>query len=237
MDSVAGLTDQQKIFGRSSNVGMEILLLPESFIESYEQDVALEAESMVFTEPMSMAMSAPVVVTNLMLSIGTESNEVEVGVFFPTGYTNPVDIFVSTSLMDWDWSIFTNISSVGISEFIWTPNVAGYETRFWVAARSDADSDLDTLPDGHEKYLYKTNPNLADSDGDFLRDDVELSGTPPTDPTLRDSDFNGLHDGIEVGLAVSAQTNGNGGVLVVVHETGWYHAIDPDLDFVYLGGE
>ncbi|MCK4563215.1 MAG: hypothetical protein KAU94_00915 [Verrucomicrobia bacterium] len=234
--SILDLGAQQKIYGRSSNVGLEILLLPEVFMDSYEEDVALEAQSMEITAPMTMLLSPPVV-TNLMLTIGTENGEVEVGAFFPEGYTNPVSVFQCTSLMDWDWSVFTNISSVGISEFVWTPDTTGFETRFWVAARSDVDTDGDGLVDGHEIYLHKTNKDLVDTDGDTLWDGAELLGVPPTDPTLWDSNTNGLHDGIEVGLAGSIQTNGNSGVLVVVHETGWYHAIDPDLDFVYLGGE
>ncbi len=111
------LTAQQKIFGRSSNVGLEILLLPSSFMKSYEQDVALESQALEMSAPISMAMmSTSSAVTNLMMAIGVQSNAVEIGVYFPIGYTNPVDVFVSTSLMDWDWSLFTNISSVGISE-------------------------------------------------------------------------------------------------------------------------
>ena len=58
-----------------------------------------------------------------------------------------------------------------------------------------------------------------------------------TDPLKPDSDGDGLHDGIEDALATSVQANGSGGVLVVVPGTGWYHAIDPVHDLIYLGGE
>lgn len=47
------LTPQQKMFNASS-IGLEITMLPESFVASYEQDVAMEASA-----PMAMSMSAP----------------------------------------------------------------------------------------------------------------------------------------------------------------------------------
>ncbi len=235
VDSLADLSAQQKIFGRSSNVGAEISLLPIVFLESYEEDIAQESQALELFAPMAM-MSAPVTVTNLMLAIGVESNEVEVGVYFPIDYTNSVDVFVSTSLIDWDWSLFTNISSVGISEFTWIDEAStNSPTHFWVAARSDVFSDTDSLSDSHEIYLYSTNPEENDTDGDGIDDDVEIANG--TDPLQADSDGDGLHDGIEDALANSVQANGSTGVLLIIPNEGWYHAFDPDLDLIYLGGE
>ncbi len=234
VDSAEALGIQELLWGRSSNVGLEILLLPEAFMASYEEDVALEAQSLAFAEPMAM-MSMPQIVTNLMMGIGTtESNEVEVGVFFPAGYTNPVDVFACSSLVDWDWSVFTNVSSVGISNFTWVATEAtNFSTRFWVAARSDVDSDGDGLSDSHEKYLYQTDPQSSDTDGDGISDFDEVQAG--TNPLYADSDGDGMGDLAEANLAVSVAANGNGGVLVVVPETGWYHAITPSLELVYLG--
>lgn len=187
VDSVEDLTSQQKIYGRSSNVGLEILLLPKVFIDSYEEDVALEIQATEITAPMTMMLLPPPVVTNLMLSIGTESNEVEVGVYFPNNYTNPVDVFVSTSLIEWDWSLFTNVSSANISEFTWIDEAAtNFPTHFWVAARSDVDTDGDGLADGREIYVHGSKPDDQDSDDDGLDDDVEVENSPPTDPSNSD---------------------------------------------------
>ncbi|MFA5962131.1 MAG: ferric reductase-like transmembrane domain-containing protein [Parcubacteria group bacterium] len=46
------------------------------------------------------------------------------------------------------------------------------------------DNDLDGLTDEGEKQIYKTDPNLADSDGDGILDGTEvLNGTNPLDNT------------------------------------------------------
>ena len=229
--SVLDLGAQQKIQGRSSNVGLEILLLPAVFMDSYEEDLGLEARALEMAAPMAM-MSAPPVVTNLMLAIGTESNAVEVGVYFPAGYTNPVSVFQCTSLTDWDWSVFTNIATTGLSSYEWTPDV-GHGTRFWVAARSDVDTDGEGLMDCDEKYLYKTSISLWDTDGDGISDFDEIQNG--TNPLFADSDGDGMGDAAEMALAASIAANGSGGVLVVVPQTGWYHATDPILNLVYLG--
>ena len=227
------LSAQQKIFGRSSNVGVEILLLPDVFMDSYEEDVALEAQATAMAAPMAM-MSAPPASTNQMLAIGVESNEVEVGVYFPVNYTNAVDVFVSTSLVDWDWSLFTNVSSTGISEFTWIDDGAtNAPSHFWVAARSDIDTDGDGLSDSFEIYLHSTDPGNADTDGDGINDGDEIAGG--TNPLYADSDGDGMGDAAEVALTNSITANGSGGVLVVVPQTGWYHAADPNLSLVYLG--
>ncbi len=233
LTSVLDLGTQQKIYGRSSNVGVEILLLPEIFMDAYEADVALEVQALEMAEPMAM-LSAPPASTNLMLAIGVESNAVEVGVYFPTNYTNAVDVFVSTSLVDWDWSLFTNVSSVGISEFTWIDEGAtNAPSHFWVAARSDIDTDGDGLSDSFEIYLHSTDPGNADTDGDGISDGDEIQNG--TNPLYADSDGDGMGDLAEANLATSVAAHGSGGVLVVVPQTGWYHATDPSLNLVYLG--
>ncbi len=65
VDSAKDLSAQQKTFGRSSNVGLEVLLLPEVFMASYEEDVTLEAESMVLAAPEIVEMPLPAVVASI----------------------------------------------------------------------------------------------------------------------------------------------------------------------------
>lgn len=64
-ESVEDLTTQQKIFGRSSNVGTTILLLPSSFAESYAEDAALEMQATALAEPMAAPSPLPAVVAEV----------------------------------------------------------------------------------------------------------------------------------------------------------------------------
>ena len=59
------------------------------------------------------------------------------------------------------------------------------------------DSDADTLPDGDEVNLYKTNPLDPDSDGDGLKDGEEINMFR-TDPLNPDTDSGSVNDLIEV---------------------------------------
>lgn len=62
---------------------------------------------------------------------------------------------------------------------------------------NSSDSDGDHLNDHDEVYVHDTAPRLKDTDGDRLDDDVEVAlGTNPTDP---DSDDDDLWDGEETG--------------------------------------
>ncbi len=81
-----------------------------------------------------------------------------------------------------------------------------------------ADADLDGLSDFREFDETKTNPLLADTDGDGLEDGDEVagnnaSGSPtgfgPTKALDADSDDDGLADGAELSLANGFVTNPN----------------------------
>ena len=93
--------------------------------------------------------------------------------------------------------------------------------------------DLDGLEDGVEKYIHSTDPGNADTDGDGLSDYFEIQNG--LDPLYGDSNTNGIGDFAEANLTNSIAANGSGGVLVVVPQTGWYHAVVPNLSLVYLG--
>jgi hypothetical protein len=75
----------------------------------------------------------------------------------------------------------------------------------------DWDFDSDNLSNGEEIYLTRTNPTLADTDGDLTNDDLEDSdldglnnwveiNTTQTDPRNPDSDDDGIKDGDEVNI-------------------------------------
>ena len=55
-------------------------------------------------------------------------------------------------------------------------------TDGYITDRSDLDTDDDLLSDGDEVVYYRTNPTLADTDGDSYSDSAEISaGTDPND--------------------------------------------------------
>jgi serine/threonine protein kinase len=65
-----------------------------------------------------------------------------------------------------------------------------------------ADTDGDGLKDGDEVLIYSTNPRNPDSDGDGLNDYQEIF-THKTDPNNSDSDRDGIPDGLEVAMGTN----------------------------------
>ena len=60
------------------------------------------------------------------------------------------------------------------------------------------DRDKDDLDDDLEVDIYHTNPTLADTDGDGIKDGREIALS--TNPLMVDSDGDGIADGVELGL-------------------------------------
>ncbi|MBT8045387.1 MAG: hypothetical protein KJO79_10590, partial [Verrucomicrobiae bacterium] len=89
----------------------------------------------------------------------------------------------------------------------------------------DADLENDGAGDGLtnlQEFLYGTDPNDADTDGDTLEDGPELDGVglrDPTNPLKADTDDDGLSDGVET----------NTGTWVSSADTGT-NPNDPDVD-------
>ncbi|MDA3839791.1 MAG: L,D-transpeptidase family protein [Patescibacteria group bacterium] len=88
-----------------------------------------------------------------------------------------------------------------------------------VLANGLVDSDFDGVPDRDEIEIYKTNPNLSDTDGDGYSDWIELTtGYTPLEAKplrLEDSDFDGdgLSDKMELNFKTdigNSDTDGDG---------------------------
>jgi hypothetical protein len=102
--------------------------------------------------------------------------------------------------------------------------VSSATNRFYAAGRSDIDSDNDGLFDSHEMFIYHTDPNNADTDGDGVSDgpldpdnDGPIVAGPdpfPLDGSASvDTDGDGIPDHLDPdddndGLPDSVETNG-----------------------------
>ena len=140
-----------------------------------------------------------------------------------------LDLFRAMDLAVANWQLVTNFPTAGTTDFWW--NEQETNSCFFVVG-TDYDEDLDGLSSARERFLYKTREDLPDTDLDGLSDFFEIQNG--LDPLYGDSNTNGIGDLAEFNLANSIAANGSGGVLVV-QQTGWYHATDPRLNWVYLG--
>ncbi len=186
VESEKELTAQQKIFGRSSNIGLEILLLPEVFLDSYEEDVALEAQVLAAAMvPMAMMMSGGSV-TGLQMGIsGTTNGWVEIEVEWPGSFANRIVLFSCADLVAGDWSVLADrLPTYNVSSLVFEDVAASNLTaRFYRAGDADLDSDGDFLPDSFELVVSRSLTNSASSDGGQVPDGYEVAmSLDPNDP-------------------------------------------------------
>lgn len=148
----------------------------------------------------------------------TGGNRMEIG--YPDDFTNRLEIYSSTNLVDFEWTLAaTNLSTEGTNTIYWTDTSTNYPLRFLAVGNADVDNDEDGLVDAREKYLYHTCATNTDSDGDGLVDGysgivgtnaypggattsggayVEGEMTWETDSLVFDTDGDGVGDGWEV---------------------------------------
>jgi hypothetical protein len=113
------------------------------------------------------------------------TNGVEISAHVPDGFTNHLEFFASTDLVEFSWTLAaTNLATEGTDTVSWVePAFADFECRFYAAGDAEVDSDGDGLTDTREKFLYHTNPELVDTDGDGVSDGSEVSnGANPNNP-------------------------------------------------------
>jgi hypothetical protein len=137
--------------------------------------------------------------SGLQMAIGAVSNGiVTLGIAWPEDFTNRLDIFATTNLIEDSWSLVqTNIQTID-TPYQWVDtNAADHNERFYITGNADLDSDGDQLSDAREILLYATDPYSPDSDQDGFPDGFEInhgySATDPQDPDpLSDTDGDGL---------------------------------------------
>lgn len=153
-----------------------------------EEPEAAEQEEKDSGEGGGMRLFSEEWTNHLWLSIdGPEAGltNVIVGVHTPDGFTNRIEIFSITNLLDFPWSLaVTNLPTGGTNLISWPePDLENIEKCYYVAGNADVDSDEDGLADGREKFLHGTDSSLWDTDGDGVGDGDEIAGgTSPNDP-------------------------------------------------------
>ncbi len=113
----------------------------------------------------------------------------------PDSFTNRIDFYrmIPTSTQSflgfasiWSTAI-TNMAKGTTNVIEWVDtNVNTASACYYVLGNADLDTDEDGLSDAREALVYKTNPTLYDSDGDFLSDGIEGT-TPGFDPMQSNS--------------------------------------------------
>ena len=219
-----------------SHVEMEIVLIPDDYVEVYAEgrfaslyDILLAEESTPVQKTslsgvMPMMMRSLQAASNIVFeSISRASTGATLVISYPDDFTNRLELFVMTNLLDFGWSLLTtNLATVGTNTVTWFDAGATNSapaTRFYAAGNGDIDFDLDGLADGREIFMYRTDPSSIDSDGDGLVDGfsgVVTTNTYPagvatngcfyvegeltwlTNPKLKDTDGDGMSDGWEV---------------------------------------
>lgn len=113
----------------------------------------------------------------------------------PQNFTNRVDIFTCTNLMQDVWTVAYTMSA-GSGDTATINDSSSSKSRFYYLYDADKDSDADRLSDGREKLVYKTNILASDSDQDGLLDGDEIDFL--FNPLGADSNGNSVPDGAQV---------------------------------------
>ena len=199
-ESESELNDQEKLFGRSSNVGISLILLPSDFASLYEEDASSDSTSLLLatatveTEATSTTLlrttsSIPSLPSDggstgsVASATNVYSGPVTLQFSVPSEFGDKAEIFQKDSLRASHWTVALNSMSVtGGTEFAWTdPCSSNVMTRFYILSDADifggADSDGDGYSDGREYYVTDTEMNefnSVDSDNDGLHDWFEI---------------------------------------------------------------
>lgn len=177
----------QKLYD-PSRVQIKAKLVPTEYVEPYlyvaarlaEEAATLVAESngdggMVLLR--SEAAESNIVVESFALV----SNSMKMVIGYPNDFTNRLEIYASDDLLDFHWEmVATNLSTAGTNEISWVDTVVYPESEpskayFFAVGNAEFDSDADGLPDAREFFVYGSNPNNSDTDGDGMSDGDEVA--------------------------------------------------------------
>lgn len=121
--------------------------------------------------------------SNIVITVVQSAGEgLHLQIDYPAAFSNHLDVFASTNLQVGGWSLCeTNLSTTGFDALTWTDlNSANKKSQFYRVGNADLDADRDGLADAREMLIYRTNPDIPDSDSDGVPDGAEVQrGTDP----------------------------------------------------------
>ncbi len=171
-----------------AHVQIEVKLLPVEYIETYATEMASVTTAPSLSGGTTLLRYDGPPVTNLQFTaIETQTNGILLTLAYPTtGFTNRVDIFTCTNMVDfwWDLAVTTNVNTS--TNWIEWLDTSPPELRFYAAGNADLDTDGDGLADAREKFMYHTSITTNDTDGDLLSDYEEVVNRH-TDPNNSDT--------------------------------------------------
>lgn len=115
--------------------------------------------------------------TNLQMVTGSITNgvvEIEIG--WPIFFTNNMEVFACTNLLEHDWQVVSSsLSTTGVTSVVWVDTDSTNHTqRFYIVGNADLDTDGEGLVDARENLLFGTDPSMPDSDHDGISDYDEV---------------------------------------------------------------
>ncbi len=168
-----------------AHIQIEVKLLPVEYIDAYAAEMAEAYVPPSGGGTILMRYDGPPVTNLQFTAIESLTNGMLLTLAYPAGFTNRVDFFTCTNLVDawWDLAATTNVNSS--TNWIEWLDTSPPELRFYAAGNADTNANTDPDGDGltwaREMFMYHTSPTNSDSDGDGLSDYEEVI-TRRTDP-------------------------------------------------------
>ncbi len=207
------LTKEQKQWGRSSNVGTTMLLLPNTFAASYAQETADSMEVAAFSADTLFAgtgtmtaLSVPLPPDSGTTGGGTSSNlnlRVTMRLPLEEGFGPYLVLYGKENLIYDDWELIDDwIPTYGLDELAWEDAASSNKGCFFYQYFPATDTNMDGISDivaERNGSAWTNSFCTVDSDGDGLLDvwEMKLFGSLSQDAE-DDFDGEGLLNGEEL---------------------------------------
>ena len=167
-----------------ARVELIVTLIPTEYVEPYlyaqskvrEYQIALkEKEGDGEFMMRSMGTDSNIVIT----AISTMTNGLQLEIGYPIDFTNRLDVYYATDLMERDWSLISPpLETTGSASVVWldTQHADVSTEGFYSAGDHDSDSDGDGFSDAFEFFVLGTDPHDPHSGGVYLSGDVLYDG-------------------------------------------------------------
>ncbi|MEE9368217.1 MAG: hypothetical protein V3V05_05060, partial [Pontiella sp.] len=174
-DSFDGIDFLEILRLDSAKVSARFTMVPAVFYADYILAEEQRRLTKAVSVPMMMAMSLPETVTNLMVGISNNFDQIDLELKWPVGFTNGLEIFACENLLSNDWRIVSpRLSTTGLDSIIWQDSSTNLAMRFFQSGDADTDTDGDFLTDAQEIIITKSDVQKTDTDNDGLTDREEI---------------------------------------------------------------